>query len=411
MAWVNWSRKAQESDAARGPLGVDLNAGRARAAHGRPGRNKLFLLDDPRPDLPLAISLEKRTPEIGRAALASCRKLPHTICAGYLPFLGQTAEWRAGRQSLTPDGAVALALDRLRNACHGHDGFSFALPTYLSLLQVGRLHALAERAKVKVRGTSTVPLALAAERATHFLYGQADEGAGSAHGARSITPTTVLIVDADDHALTAAVVRLAEEEVRILSAAAFPRLGVRMWQERLLDALADRCVRLCRRDPRDTADAEQMLFDQIEETIDRARTGQRVALSVRSTHWYQDLAFTPTDFDAFCATLCRQAAEEVRLFVGASGEPEPPRAAWLTHDAGRLPGLAASLHRNMAERTSVRVLHPEAAAAAAANLIERWDLGELPRTHLDTVINLPARLDPRLAPRPTAARHSATQNG
>src|SRR5829696_2706955 len=395
MAWVNWTRKAHEGGDARGPLGVDLNAGRARAAQARAGRNRLFLLDDPRPDLLLAISLEKRTPEVGRAALAACRKLPHTICAGYLPFLGQTTEWRAGRQSLTADGAVALALDRLRSACPGHDGFSLALPTYLSLSQVGRLLGLAEKARVKVRGTSTVPLALAAERATHFLYGQADESGESAHAARSITPTSVLIVDADEHALTAAVVRLAEEEVRILSAAAFPRLGVRLWRERLLDALADRCVRLCRRDPRDTADAEQMLFDQIEEAVDRARTGQRVSLSVRATHWYQDLVQTPADFDAFCASLCRQAADEVRLFLGVTNEPEPPRAAWLTHDAGRLPGLAAALHQNTTERTNVRILHPEAAAAAIANLTDRWTSGELPRTHLDTAIPLPPRVDAR----------------
>jgi hypothetical protein len=65
----------------------------------------------------------------------------------------------------------------------------------------------------------------------------------------------------------------------------------------------------------------------------------------------------------------------------------------------------------MAERTNVRVLHPEAAAAAAANLIDRWALGELPRTHLDTVINLPPRPDPRLAPRPPAARPSPAPNG
>lgn len=411
MAWVNWTRKAEGTGDVRGPLGVDLNAGRARAAHGRSARNKLFLLDDPHPDLPLAISLDRRTPELGRGALAACRTLPHTICAGYLPLLGQPTQWTAGRHTLTADGAVALALDRLRTACHGYDGLSLALPTYLSLSQVVKLLGLAERAKVKIRGTATVPLALAAERATHFLYGQADESGPSAPAGRSITPTTVLIVDADDHALTASVVRIAEEEVRLLSTTTFPRLGVRLWRERLLDALADRCVRLCRRDPRDTADAEQMLFDQIDDAIDRARTGQRVSLSVRATHWYQDLVQTPADLDAFCASLSRQAAEEVRLFVGASNEPEPPRAAWLTHDAGRLPGLAAALHQNMAERTSVRVLHPEAAAAAAANLVDRWALGELPRTHLDTVINLPPRPDPRLAPRAPAARPSPAPNG
>jgi hypothetical protein len=411
MAWVNWTRKAEGAGDARGPLGVDLNAGRARAAHGRAARNKPFLLDDPHLDLPLAISLDKRTPELGRAALTACRKLPHTICAGYLPCLGQSTEWTAGRQSLTADGAVVLALDRLRTACHGHDGLSLALPSYLSLSQVVRLLGLAEKAKVKIRGTSTVPLVLAAERATHFLYGQADESGPALPTGRSISPTTVLIVDADDHGLTASVVRIAEEEVRILSNAVFPRLSVRLWRERLLDALADRCVRLCRRDPRDTADAEQMLFDQIDDAIDRARSGQRISLSVRATHWYQDLVQTPADLDAFCAPLTRQAAAEVRLFLGASNEPEPPRAAWLTHDAGRLPGLAAALHQNMAERTNVRVLHPEAAAAAAANLIDRWALGELPRTHLDTVINLPPRPDPRLAPRPPAARPSPAPNG
>jgi hypothetical protein len=48
----------------------------------------------------------------------------------------------------------------------------------------------------------------------------------------------------------------------------------------------------------------------------------------------------------------------------------------------------------MTERTNVRVLHPEAAAAAVANLIDRWSTGELPRTHLDTMIPLPPQSTP-----------------
>jgi len=271
----------------------------------------------------------------------------------------------------------------------------------LSLQQVGRFLGIAEKAKLKVLGTAVTPLALAAERATHYLYGH--EEAESPRPGRSITPTSVLIVDVDDHAMTVAVVRMSEEEVRIVGTATFPRLGARLWRDRLLDALADKCVRNCRRDPRDTADAEQMLFDQIEESIDRARTGQRVSLSVRSTHWYQDLVLTPADLDSFCVTLCRQAADEVRHLLTSLNEGEPPRAAWLTHDAGRLPGLAAALHHNMTERTNVRVLHPEAAAVAAVNLIDRWTAGELPRTHLDTVIPLPFKVDPRIANRPPLA--------
>ncbi|HJZ94098.1 MAG TPA: hypothetical protein VKE40_24705 [Gemmataceae bacterium] len=398
MAWVNWSRKSTEVSVDHGPLGVDLNAGRARAAHGKVTRNKLFPLDDPHTDLVLAVSLEKRAPEIGRGAYAVSRKLPHALCAGYLPYLGQPQEWKAGRYSLTADAAVALAFDRLRAACQGHDGLSLAVPTYLSLAQVNKLVGLAEKAKLKVRGTATTPLALAAERATHYLYGQREDPSESARPGRSISTTSVLIVDADEHAMTATAVRISEDEVRTTATAVLPRLSVRQWRERLLDALSDRCVRLCRRDPRDNAEVEQMLFDQIEDAIDRARTGQRVSISVRSTHWFQDLVHAPADLDAFCSPLSRLAADEMRKLLCPQGDNDPPRAAWLTHDAGRLPGLAAALHQNMAERSSVRVLHPEAAAAAAVNLVERWSAGELPRTHLDTTIPLPPRPDTRLFP-------------
>lgn len=405
MAWVNWSRKSPDANAGRAALGVDLNATRARAAHGKAGRNRLFPLDDPRSDLALGISLEKRLPEVGPAAAAVSRKLPHAVCAGYLPHLGHAQEWKHGRYALTADAALTLALDRLRAATNGHDGIGVTLPTYLSLPQVAKLTTVAERVNLKVRGTAVTPLALAAERATHYLHGSHEEPGDAPRPARSFTPTTVLIVDADDHALTASVIRISEEEVRTVGSAAFPRLGLRLWRERLLDALSDRCVRLCRRDPRDSAEAEQMLFDQIEEGIDRARTGQRVALSVRATHWYQDLIVTPADLDAFCGPLSRTAADELRHLVSGLSDVEPPRAAWLTHDAGRLPGLAAALHQNTAERTNVRVLHPEAAAAAVANLIDRWAAGELPRTHLDTAVQLPPRLDPRVAPRPPQPAH------
>src|SRR5262249_49423099 len=82
-------------------------------------------------------------------------------------------------------------------ACQGHDGLSLAVPTYLSLAQVNKLVGLAEKAKLKVRGTATTPLALAAERATHYLYGQREDPSESARPGRSISTTSVLIVDAD----------------------------------------------------------------------------------------------------------------------------------------------------------------------------------------------------------------------
>ena len=401
MAWVNWSRKAPEGNQDRGSLGADLNAGRVRATHGRVARNKLFLLDDPRVDLSLAISLDKRHPEIGQTALAVSRKLPHTMCVNYLPQLGQAFEWKHGRHVHNADTLLTIALERLAKSTIHNSGLSLALPSYLSVAQVTRLVMLAEKLKLRIRGTASAPLALAAERASHFLSSPRPEDSGDGSGIHgALGTTTVLIIDVDDHALTAGIVRITADEVRMLSSACFPRLGGKVWRERLLDTLSDRCVRLCRRDPRDNADTEQMLFDQLEETIDRARTGQRVSISVRSANWYQDLIHAPADLEAFCSPLSRQAVEEIKnLLMAAGNDNEPPETVWLTHDAGRLPGLAATLHQHMTERTSVRVLHPEATAAAVANLNERWEAGALPRTHLDTVIVLPVRDDPRLLPK------------
>ena len=156
----------------------------------------------------------------------------------------------------------------------GHDGIAFALPTYLTCRRSRELSGLAEKAKLKIRGTVDGP-ARPGRRTGHALPvrpGRTRPARRRGRAERS-RRTTVLIVDADDYALTASVVRIAEEEVRSLGSATSPGSGVRLWRERLLDALADRCVRLCRRDPRDSADAEQMLFDQIEDAIDRAGPG------------------------------------------------------------------------------------------------------------------------------------------
>ena len=68
----------------------------------------------------------------------------------------------------------------------------------------------------------------------------------------------------------------------------------------------------------------------------------------------------------------------------------PPRAAWLTHEAGLLPGLARALHQNTHEGTAVEVLPPDAVAEAAAALVPRWLSAELPRSHLDATLELSA---------------------
>ena len=422
MAWVNWSRKpANEPGGVRGgPLGLDLSASRARAASFGPDRCRTVLLDDPHEELPLAVSLEWRNPEVGRPAVHLCRRLPHLACLGFLPQFGHPQQWRAGRHCIDAADALELTFRRLRPVCEAFDSIALALPTYLTPSQVTKLVALATRNRLPVRGSVSTPLALAADLAALVL----DEGrnpappdatwtneddSGSANGwvvplprqSAPAGPASVLIVDADDYALTASVISFEVWEARLLATAPLPRASVRAFKDRLLDALADRCVRLCRRDPRDSATAEQALYEQIDDALDRTRSDRPFKLTVRSDHWYQDIPQQPDDFDGYCANLVRQAVAGVRELVASVALPEPPRWVWLTHAAGRLPGLAAALHQNVAERTAVSILPPQATARAAARLAGGWKAGNQPHPHLDAVIPLVSVEGPALGTRTT----------
>ena len=118
------------------------------------------------------------------------------------------------------------------------------------------------------------------------------------------------------------------------------------------------------------------------------RYGQPVSFGVRAAHWYQNLVIQPADFDAACAGFAKPGVAGIVELARACGLPEPPRAVWLTPAAGTLPGLAAGLYANSPERTDVAVLSKDAVSSAAAALVPRWAVGELPRTHLDAVIPL-----------------------
>ncbi len=430
MAWANWFRSADSDRRAASLIGLDLNSSRARAVAFRAQRARTVLLDDPHAELPLSISLEQRSAEVGHAGLNICRRSPHLVCDNFLPLLGQPQEWRANRHRLDARAALGLTLDKLRNALGEMEFGAVALPVYLSISQVTRLLQQSEKAKLGLKGAVVMPLALAGGLADQVLSGdggisfllpeEADEepadlgktwvdtGDSEADSETGILPlpkirrdtppgpvaedgpilATGVVIDVDDFALSASVIGFEETQARILAASTQPRLSLRIWKERLLDCLADRCIRVCRRDPRDSASAEQALFDQLEDALERTRHGQKVSLHVRAGHWFQDLVQRPDDFDGYCAGLIRQTIESVRDLLDTTDRREPPRALWLTHAAGRLPGLANALHHHMSERTLVSVLHPDAVAQATAILANRWLSGELPRVYLDTSLPL-----------------------
>ena len=409
MGW--WSSKPASANREFGSLGIDLNASRARAATSRATRNRIVLLDDPNSDLPLAINMEKRALEVGRAGLSLIRRLPHLACTGYLPHLGKAQEWKGGRHHLDAVAAAALVFEKLLTSCGAFENIYLALPSYLTAPQVGKLASVAAKTRFPLKGTATASLALAADRISALQNTKpakdeatADEWIAPLERAgKAGLPFDIIIIDADEHALTGNLIRVEPNHVCLAAMSVLPRLSTRLWKDRLLDSLSDRCVRVCRRDPRDSAEAEQALYEQIDDCLDRIRFGQKITLTVRSAHWYQDLVLRPDEFENFCAAMVRETATSVTDLITSSALPEPPRAVWLTHEAGRLPGLAKALHQNIAERTNVGVLRPEAAALAIANLGERWQEGDLPNTHLDTAIPVALRLPEPKAPAPTTS--------
>lgn len=407
MALFQWSKSSSERASGRGPAGVELNATRVLATEAGSARGKLIPLEEPRSELRLVISMEKKTPVLGQGALGVVRKAPHVICDRYLPELGQPKSWKNGRHNLTADSALGLVFDHIAKPLSVFEGSWFVLPNYLSLSQVQRFNVLAEKSKIRLNGTATLPLALAAERAASFLAAPSSSSGNLSQG----MPGYVVIVDVDEHALMFNTIRIDEAEVRSINSVSIPHLGWRLWNNKLLDAISDRCVRACRRDPRDSADAEQDLFEQIEPCLERARAGQRAEIIVRAAHWYQDLILTQADLDAFCSSLCAAAIVEARPFLAGPNDAGIPRAIWLTAAAGLLPGFALALHKNSSDRTAVRVLHSEAGAHAACYLATRAAAGELPKTHLDTAIPLPPRVDPRLLSRPNPSVSSSTSKG
>jgi len=389
-----WSRKpAPVHDKSR-VVGIDLTASRVRAVAVGGGKVRVLVLDDPAEELVLAVAGDRRTPEAGHAGAALRRTAPHAVGLGFLPAVGQPREFPAGRHSLTADTLVELVLAKAGAPIAAEtEAAGLVLPSYLTAPQAVRLAALAAKAKVPLKGTAAAALAVAAHRASAVLTGRPAPAAGGnviplRPGA--IGPGAAVVIDADEFALTATVVQVDRGAVRAVAAGHWPHAGLKTWMDRLIDGVSDRCVRVCRRDPRDSADAEQALFEQLDATLDGYRTAGVAALTARIGHWYQDLSEPAEDFEQHTAALARSAAETVREFVTASGVPVPPRVVWLTHAAGRLPGFGRAVHLHTPEGTAVEVLPPGAVAHAAAALVPRWNAGELPRSHLDGSIPLSA---------------------
>src|SRR5207237_708292 len=115
----------------------------------------------------------------------------------------------------TAAGLLGLVFDRLHAACPRPDSVTLVLPTYLNTPKVTALVGLLNKAGLPVRGSAALSLALVA-----------------ACDPSQARPRLALIVDADDHALTGALVQCEAGQARLTGTAAQPRLNVRAWKDR-----------------------------------------------------------------------------------------------------------------------------------------------------------------------------------
>ena len=124
-------------------VGLDINANRARAVTGPAGYAPTTLaLDGAHAELPLAVSLEKRTAEVGRAGLALCRRLPHLACLHFLAQVGEPKQWKVGRHKLDAAKALTHVFERIRPYLAGTQGLVLSVPAYLSRTQVALVATL-----------------------------------------------------------------------------------------------------------------------------------------------------------------------------------------------------------------------------------------------------------------------------
>jgi hypothetical protein len=397
MVWALKSQPARKPDAQSLLVGLDLNGTRARAIQGvNPAGSQVMSLDGAYLDLPMVLSLQGRKPQVGRVGSALLRQSPHLTCSNFLPYLGETRSWSIGRHRMDAGRAMQLVFERLLATCQTVHGVVAALPAYITPTQAALLTPLADKARYPLIGTVRTPLA-----AAHSAFA-ADPWSGPA-----------LIFDIDEFALTATTLVADGEHLWIQNSVNWTNSNLRVWQNRLLDGISERCIHQCRRDPRESPLAEQSLFEQIEAALDAWGHGKVVELHVQTTAWYHNLLFRPEEIQTLCQRLVQQVCDQLQAEVPAAGI----RRILISRAAARMPGLTQALEDwlrrsdgSVVEATAiddssedfgadlipggneplrVTVLPPDAAARAAHHLALHIHRNALPRGHFDHSLAAP----------------------
>src|SRR5262249_4945566 len=162
---------------------------------------------------------------------------------------------------LDSNQALAAVWKRLRLACARSAGAILCLAPYLSRSQAELAFKMGIKHKVPLVGM--VPSLLAAALAGH---------------AEQCWSGSVLVVDVDESAVSIGIVRAVGNQATLLETRHYPGLGLKVWKDRLINALSDSCVVQTRRDPREVPLAEQGLFEQLDALLEAGLQGRMIQL-------------------------------------------------------------------------------------------------------------------------------------
>jgi hypothetical protein len=363
-------------------VGVDLNSSRARAVAGSALQRLTRLpLEGEHLELPLLVSLETPSLRIGQAGLALARRRPHLVCGDFLPYLGSSKQWLANRHRLDADAALLAVFQTLSRTVGRTVGLGFVLPAYLNELQIARIYQLAQSAGLPLLGSLNVPLAAVLAQGS-----QIDQG-------------FYLVVDADSYALSWSVVERTTDQLRVRLVQPNTALSRTVWIRRLLEGVAGRCVRQVRRDPRESAETEQRLYEQLLRLLEKEPTGL-VQLHVQGEGWYHHLMLHTEELTALVAPQLRQLAIEIDSIRSHLASLGRSLNLLVTPQAACLPGMMQTLQRNpstlaadnpadfgesLLANSVVSVLSADMLAGVAHQMAARIYGGELPSGHLDAV--------------------------
>ncbi len=359
-------------------------------------------------ELAVGLSLEERTPAVGQRATQLRRQKPHCACLDFLGHLGTRKEWTCGRHRMDALQALHHILQHVHATISPARGILMALPAYLTEQQQILVSQLA--AKNRWRWLGSVATPLAAAYAVHEQL--AFKG-------------VVQVVDLDGHALTFSAIAVDTQRMRWLDTLAAPQLAEHVWLLRLLNGVANRCIRRTRRDPRESAETEQDLYDQLTHILKPNPGDKLIELVLQTPHWYQNLMLHPDELRGICEPLVQQTVAEWRAFRDTLQEHGRCTGLLLTAQAARLPGLVAGLQAALSEpapepqkladdeedfganlllfhdaddsSAPVHVLTGDAISRSAHHLAARMQRGDLPHGHLDS-IRLPSAHGDDLGP-------------